>query len=173
MLLDSNFSYLPQVVLEGRKVVNNVTRTAGVFFIKTIYSVLVSIFCLVANVPFPFIPIQITLVDAFVEAYPSFLTIFESDTRQIKGRFLQTVFKRALPFALLVTAEIVVLSLIQPVGADKTQILMYLLLIVISMSAVVKSCIPFDKLRTFICTTMAAGICMALTILPGLFLGMH
>lgn len=173
VLLDSNFSYLPQVVLEGRKVVNNVTRTAGVFFIKTIYSVLVSIFCLVANVPFPFIPIQITLVDAFVEAYPSFLTIFESDTRQIKGRFLQTVFKRALPFALLVTAEIVVLSLIQPVGADKTQILMYLLLIVISMSAVVKSCIPFDKLRTFICTTMAAGICMALTILPGLFLGMH
>ena len=173
VLLDSDFSYLPQVVLEGRKVVNNVTRTAGVFFIKTIYSVLVSIFCLVANVPFPFIPIQITLVDAFVEAYPSFLTIFESDTRQIKGRFLQTVFKRALPFALLVTAEIVVLSLIQPVGADKTQILMYLLLIVISMSAVVKSCIPFDKLRTFICTTMAAGICMALTILPGLFLGMH
>ena len=173
VLLDSDFSYLPQVVLEGRKVVNNVTRTAGVFFIKTIYSVLVSIFCLVANVPFPFIPIQITLVDAFVEAYPSFLTIFESDTRQIKGRFLQTVFKRALPFALLVTAEVVVLSLIQPVGADKTQILMYLLLIVISMSAVVKSCIPFDKLRTFICTTMAAGICMALTILPGLFLGMH
>lgn len=62
VLLDSDFSYLPQVVLEGRKVVNNVTRTAGVFFIKTIYSVLVSIFCLVANVPFPFIPIQITLV---------------------------------------------------------------------------------------------------------------
>ncbi len=173
VLLDSDFSYLPQVVLEGRKVVNNVTRTAGVFFIKTIYSVLVSIFCLIANVPFPFIPIQITLVDAFVEAYPSFLTIFESDTRQIKGKFLPTVFKRALPFALLVTAEIVVLSLTQPFGAAQTRILMYLLLIVISMSAVVKSCIPFDKLRTFICTTMAAGVCMALVILPGLFLGVH
>lgn len=61
VLLDSDFTYLPQVVLEGRKVVNNVTRTAAVFFIKTIYSVLVSFFCLALNVPFPFIPIQITL----------------------------------------------------------------------------------------------------------------
>ena len=171
VLLDSDFSYLPQVVLEGRKVVNNVTRTAGVFFIKTIYSVLVSIFCLIANVPFPFIPIQITLVDAFVEAYPSFLTIFESDTSQIKGRFLETVFKRAFPFAFLVTVEIVILSLTLPFGVDGSRILMYLLLIFISMCAVIKSCIPFNKLRTFICTTMAAGICMALALLPNLFLG--
>ena len=88
VLLNSDFTHLPQVLLEGRKVVNNVTRTAGVFFIKTIYSVLVSIFCLISNVPFPFIPIQITLVDAFVEAYPSFLTIFESDTRRLRGTFL-------------------------------------------------------------------------------------
>ena len=85
VLLDSDFTYLPQVVLEGRKVVNNVTRTAAVFFIKTIYSVLVSFFCLALNVPFPFIPIQITLVDACIEAWPSFLTIFESDTRRIRA----------------------------------------------------------------------------------------
>lgn len=71
VLMDSDFTNLPQVVMEGRKVVHNVTRTAGVFFIKTIYSVLASLFCLVSNVPFPFIPIQITLIDAFVEAFPS------------------------------------------------------------------------------------------------------
>lgn len=57
---------------EGRRIINNVTRTAGVFFIKTIYSLLVSVFCLLCNVPFPFIPLQITLVDAFMKAYPSF-----------------------------------------------------------------------------------------------------
>ena len=68
VLLDSDFTHLPQVVLEGRRVINNVTRTAGVFFIKTIYSVLLSFICLFCNIPFPFIPIQITLVDAFVEA---------------------------------------------------------------------------------------------------------
>ena len=102
VLLDSDFTYLPQVVLEGRKVVNNVTRTAAVFFIKTIYSVLVSFFCLALNVPFPFIPIQITLVDACIEAWPSFLTIFESDTRRIRGRFLPTALGKAAPFAIAV-----------------------------------------------------------------------
>ncbi len=52
VLLESDFTHLPQVVMEGRKVVNNVTRTAGVFFIKTIYSLLLSLICLVGNIPF-------------------------------------------------------------------------------------------------------------------------
>lgn len=80
VLLNSDFTNLPQVVMEGRKVIHNVTRTAQVFFIKTIYSVLVSLFCLITNQSFPFIPIQITLVDACIEAYPSFLTISAADS---------------------------------------------------------------------------------------------
>ena len=88
VLMDSDFSSLPQVVMEGRRVIHNVTRTAEVFFIKTIYSVLVSLFCLLTNSVFPFIPIQITLVDACIEAYPSFLTITECDIRRIRGKFL-------------------------------------------------------------------------------------
>lgn len=70
VLLESDFTQLPQVVMEGRRVVNNVTRTAGVFFIKTIYSLLVSFLCLALNMPFPFIPIQITLVDAWRRTRP-------------------------------------------------------------------------------------------------------
>lgn len=60
VLLDSDFSALPSVLSEGRRVVNNITRVAGVFFVKTIYSVLLSLVCLVLNIPFPFMPIQIT-----------------------------------------------------------------------------------------------------------------
>ena len=58
VLLDSDFSVLPDIVGEGRRVVNNITRVAGVFFVKTIYSVLLSLVCLVLNIPFPFMPIQ-------------------------------------------------------------------------------------------------------------------
>ena len=63
VLLNSDFSSLPQVLAEGRRVVNNITRVAGVFFVKTIYSVLLSIICICTNQPFPFLPIQITLID--------------------------------------------------------------------------------------------------------------
>ncbi|MFQ9933595.1 MAG: cation-translocating P-type ATPase [Lachnospiraceae bacterium] len=169
VLLDSDFTNLPQVVMEGRKVIHNVTRTAQVFFIKTIYSVLVSIFCLLTNQPFPFIPIQITLIDACIEAYPSFITILESDTRRIHGSFLKTALSHALPFGLTVTAMIALFSLIAPFSAAERQTVMYLLLIVISMTAVIKSCVPFNKLRVFICITMIIGTFGALLILPSLF----
>ncbi|NEG77816.1 HAD-IC family P-type ATPase [Bifidobacterium avesanii] len=169
VLLDSDFTYLPEVVLEGRKVVNNVTRTAAVFFIKTVYSTLVSFFCLALNIPFPFIPIQITLVDACIEAWPSFLTIFESDTRRIRGRFLPTALSKAAPFAVVVSAMIVVTSLLNPFPTDETRTAMYLLLIVVSMIAVIKSCVPFSRIRAFVCATMVAGTPLALVILPKLF----
>ena len=169
VLLDSDFTYLPQVVLEGRKVVNNVTRTAAVFFIKTIYSVLVSFFCLALNVPFPFIPIQITLVDACIEAWPSFLTIFESDTRRIRGRFLPTALGKAAPFAIAVTGMIIAFSLIAPFGETQNRTVMFALLITASMVAVIKSCVPFTKIRVFVCVTMVLGAPFALLILPHLF----
>ena len=168
VLLDSNFTYLSQVVLEGRRVINNVTRTAGVFFIKTIYSVLVSVLCLLLNIPFPFIPIQITLVDACMEAYPSFFTIFENNTRRIKGSFLKKALKNAAPFAVIIAGMITVISISAPFSQPQNQTLMYLLLIVITMASVIKSCIPFSKLRSFICITMVAGTILALFLFPNL-----
>lgn len=132
VLLDSDFTCLPQVVMEGRRVIHNITRTAGVFFIKTIYSLVVSAICLLTNVPFPFIPIQITLVDAFVEAYPSFLTILERDTHPIKGRFLKTAVSRALPYGLTAAGMIAFVSLAAPFGEAGKQTVMYLSLILIS-----------------------------------------
>lgn len=169
VLLNSDFTHLPQVVMEGRRVVNNVTRTAQVFFIKTIYSILVSLFCLAANQPFPFIPIQITLVDACIEAYPSFLTILEADTGRLRGKFLPTALSHAAPFGTAVTGIILLFSLLAPFDVRQRQTVMYLLLILISMAAVVKSCIPFNGLRLFICVTMAGGTFFALAVLPSLF----
>lgn len=169
VLMDSDFTHLPQVVMEGRKVIHNVTRTASVFFIKTIYSVLVSAFCLLFNIPFPFIPIQITLIDACIEAYPSFLTIVESDTRRIKGKFLKTALRGAASFGITVTGMILAGSLLLPLPIDQKRTVMYLVLIILSMIAVIRNCIPFNWLRIFICVTMVFGTFGALLILPGLF----
>ena len=168
VLLDSDFTNLPQVVMEGRKVIHNVTRTAGVFFIKTIYSVLVSAFCLLFNQPFPFIPIQITLVDACIEAFPSFVTILESDTRRIQGSFLRTALSHALPYGFTVTGMIILMSLTAPFSQAERQTVMYLLLVLISMAAVIRSCIPFTKLRMLICGVMVAGTGCALALFPSL-----
>lgn len=169
VLLDSDFTHLPQVVMEGRRVIHNITRTAGVFFIKTIYSVLVSLLCLAANIPFPFIPIQITLIDAFVEAYPSFVTIIESDTSRVQGKFLKTAFLHAMPFGLTAAGMMAVISISAPFDEAGRQTVMYLLLIAISIAAVIKSSIPFHWIRVLICVTMVMGLGGSLVILPSLF----
>ncbi len=162
VLLESDFSALPGLLLEGRRVVNNVTRAAGVFFIKTIYSVVMTLICVLANIPFPFLPIQITLIDAAVEAYPSFATAFEADGRRIRGRFLPAALRRALPNAAAIISAFLVINFISGMGLieigviEKTTIL-YLITGLASMQAVVKNNIPFTKLRLFVMITMAAG----------------
>ena len=170
VLLDSNFTNLPSVLMEGRKVINNVTRTAQVFFIKTIYSILVTILCIITNQSFPFIPIQITLIDAFIEAYPSFITIVESDTSKIKGSFLRTSLSNAAPFALLVAILIMVIQLVGSFTEIERMNISYILLILLSILAVIKSCIPMTKLRLALCVSMCIGICLALMLFPNLFM---
>lgn len=160
VLLDSDFSSLPAVLAEGRRVVNNITRVAGVFFVKTIYSVLLSIACLVLNIPFPFLPIQITLIDLVIEGYPAFFMSFEPDGRKITGRFLPAVMKRALPNALSILLCFLIFQALSPmlqIPAEQAGTLLYLLVGTVGIQAVCKASWPFNALRFFLCATMTAG----------------
>ena len=87
----------------------------------------------------------------------------------MKGRFLKTALSGAAPFGAAVTIMIAVVSLVSPFSEAENRTLMYLLLILISMTAVIRSCIPFNRLRIFVCVTMALGCFGALAVLPSLF----
>lgn len=171
VLLDSDFTTLPDVLFEGRRVVNNVTKVASVFFIKTIYSFILSIICMITAISFPFIPIQITLIDLAIEGYPAFFLSFESDKRKVKGKFLPTALRNASVNALLVVANIVAVYLI---GQNRdfthleTTTLMYYLLIGISCMAVVRACLPFNPLRIFLAITTVVGIYVAAMLFHGI-----
>lgn len=164
VLLDSDFTTLPEVLFEGRRVVNNVTKVSGIFFIKTIYSFILSIICAVTAIGFPFIPIQITLIDLAIEGYPSFSLSFEQDRRKVTYRYLPTALINALPNALLVVLNIIVVYLLGDILSFtnlETTTLMYYLLIGISCMAVIKACYPFNPLRIFLAVTTVIGIYVA------------
>ncbi|MGX4686007.1 cation-translocating P-type ATPase [Vagococcus sp. JNUCC 83] len=171
VLLNSDFTTLPDVLFEGRRVVNNVTKVASIFFIKTIYSFILSIICMVAAIGFPFIPIQITLLDLAIEGYPTFFLSFESDKRKITTKFLPTALRRALPNALLVIINILVIYFISPKfgisGIDQTT-LMYYMLIAVSAMAVIKACLPFNPLRLFLAVTTTVGTFVAAMLFKSL-----
>lgn len=164
VLMDSDFTSLPDVLFEGRRVVNNVTKVSSIFFIKTIYSFIVSLLCVFSASAFPFIPIQITLIDLAVEGYSPFFLSFEEDKRQVHGKFLKTVLLNALPNALLIVANILVvrfLSKAQGWNATDTTTLTYYLLIGISCLAVIRACMPFNPLRIFLAVTTTVGTYVA------------
>lgn len=164
VLLDSDFTTLPEVLFEGRRVVNNVTKVSGIFFIKTIYSFILSIICAVTAIGFPFIPIQITLIDLAIEGYPSFFLSFEQDRKKVTYRYLPTALINALPNALLVVLNIIVVYLLGDILSFtnlETTTLMYYLLIGISCMAVIKACYPFNPLRIFLAVTTVIGIYVA------------
>ena len=164
VLLNQDFSVLKDVLMEGRRVVNNLTSVARIFFIKTIYSVIVSLFCILTNTAFPFIPIQITLIDLVIEAYTSFFISFEPNSKPVKGVFLHTVLRNAAPFAIVIVLNIIFLTYMGPVlgiaqGALVT--IMYLLIGFVSIMAVLEVCIPFNKLHAFLFSTTFVGFFVA------------
>ena len=164
VLLNQDFSVLKDVLMEGRRVVNNLTSVARIFFIKTIYSVLVSLFCILTNTAFPFIPIQITLIDLVIEAYTSFFISFEPNSKPVKGVFLHTVLRNAAPFAIVIVLNIIFLTYMGPVlgiAQGPLVTIMYLLIGFVSILAVLEVCIPFNKLHAFLFSTTFVGFFVA------------
>ncbi len=167
VLLNSDFSVLKDVMMEGRRVVNNITKVARIFFIKTIYSVLLSIFCILTNMEFPFIPIQITLVDLVIEAYTSFFITFEKNKKPVTGSFLRTALTNAMPFAVVIMFNIIFLTFFRDtlgISQDIATTMMYLLIGFVSILAVQEVCKPYTKVHVFLFVTTAIGFYVAVIL---------
>lgn len=159
VLLDSNFSSLPSVVMEGRRVINNITRTAVLFLVKTIFSFLLSFMALAFSMPYPFIPIQLSLISMVVEGIPSFFLTFEPNRDRIKGRFLSTVLRQAFPCAFIIVLNIILVDQIGPLlglaALDLATLNVYLTAF-IWLYLLLRVCMPLNKLRAALFGTMVA-----------------
>ncbi len=123
VLVDSDFSKMPSVVGEGRRVVNNIQRTAGMFLVKNIFSLFLAIFSMVTVYGYPIEPSQVSLIAMFTIGTPAFFLSLEPNHNLIKGRFLTNVFKQSLPAGLtdfLIVAGLVIFGKV--FGVDDTSI---------------------------------------------------
>lgn len=100
VLLDSNFASMPSVVDEGRRVINNIQRSASLYLVKNIFSFILSIITIIVVADYPLTPAQISLVSYFFIGIPSFFLALESNHEQVKGKFLRNVLFRSFPAAL-------------------------------------------------------------------------
>lgn len=100
VLLDSDFTRMPDVVMEGRRVVNNIERSATLYLVKNIFSMLLAVFSVILMLDYPLKPAQVSLISMFMIGAPSFFLALEPNRNPIRGRFLTNVMLRALPAGL-------------------------------------------------------------------------
>lgn len=172
VLLDSDFAALPRILAEGRRVIQNVSRSASLFLIKNIFSFLTAAVLLLAALPYPLVPIQITLISGLLIGAPSFLLTFEPCAERVTGRFLPTAIGNALPGGLTAAGALLLVSVLAgPLGMDSGQLssVCTLLAGINGLCALVLLCWPLTRLRAAVIGLMALGFFGAVTFLPGLF----
>ncbi len=111
VLLNSNLGSIYNVIMEGRRIINNIKRSASLFLVKTIFSVLLSVIFTLLPLRYPFLPIQLTLLSSLCIGIPSFFLALQPNNERVTGYFLGDIFKRALPGALCVVIYTLAVSL--------------------------------------------------------------
>ena len=172
VLLESDFSCMPQVVLEGRRVVNNIQRSASLFLVKNIFSFLLSLISLVFMFTYPLEPSQISLISMFTIGIPAFFLAMEPNKNIIKGHFLTNVFLKALPAA--ITDAVAVGALVifgRTFGVNSTDIstAATMLLAIVGFMILYKISAPMNKIRAGILGGCILGLLFCSIYLNDLF----
>ena len=170
-LLSSDFGVLPEIVLEGRRVINNITRTASLFLTKTIFSFLLSILMLVLTSAYPFQPIQLTLISSLMIGMPGFVLALEPSGERIRGDFLRTVLFRALPGGIAAACCATVAMAMTWAGweRDLCSTLATLTAGTVCYMVLVRTCQPMNRTRIALLVVVAAAFAGAYLLLGKIF----
>ncbi|MBY5026292.1 cation-translocating P-type ATPase [Streptococcus suis] len=179
VLLDSEFRDIPEILFEGRRVVNNISHIAPIFLIKRIYSFLLGLICIASIalgkaeylLVFPFIQVQMTLIGQFVEGFPPFILTFERNIRPVEKHFLRKSLLLALPNALMVVLSVLIFHLMQVFGylnLHDMQTLSYYVLGSTGLLAVIRACLPLTKARLALIIYSVFGFFISSHFLHGL-----
>ncbi len=169
VLLDSNFNSMPKIVAEGRRTINNIERSSQLFLVKTIYSTLLAILFIFINMPFPFKPIQLSLLSVATIGIPSFVLALQPNKAMVKGRFLPNILSKSIPTALTVVCNILLVTLLSYIFKIDNQSYSTMCVILTAITGfmlLLKLCRPFNLLRLTLLLSMIMLFC-AETILFG------
>lgn len=172
VLLESDFSKMPSVVAEGRRVVNNIERTASLFLVKNIFSLLLSIFSIVLQMNYPLEPSQISLISMFTIGIPAFIMSLEQNTNRIRGHFLSNVLFKALPGGLtdfLVVGMLYVFCTEFKVEATDVSTASTIVLAIVGLMILYQIASPMTKYHWCLWFCMAAGLVYCMVFVSKVF----
>jgi len=172
VLLDSDFASMPAIVGEGRRVINNIERSASLYLTKNIFSFILAIITLFFTLPYPLEPSQLSLISALMIGIPSFILAMEPNNSLVRGHFLKNVLLRAFPAALTSLFSVLGVLLFYLAfdipKAEMSTCCAYIVAVV-GMIMLYVTCIPFDKIRVALIISMGVLFILAIILFPSFF----
>ena len=164
VLLNSNFASMPSVVMEGRRVINNIERSAVLFLVKNIFSFVVAIISLLFTLPYPLTPAQLSLVSSLSIGIPSFVLAMEPNKNLVRGKFLRNVIYRALPGGftdIILIIGVILFYLAFDFPTEEMSTICAILMGVVGFLVLHRMCVPYTRTRKILLgSTVAAFVLM-------------
>ena len=161
VLLDSDFSHMRQIVSEGRRDINNITRSATLFLYKNIFSFALALFAIFGAFVYPLTPNQVSLVSVFNIGLPAFLLTFEPNEKKQEGTFIATVLMRSVPAALTTFVAIACMMLFAElfgISAEDVSVASTYLLSVVGFLILAKLVKPPNRYRIAVFALCVVGL---------------
>ena len=171
-LMNADFAAMPAIVGEGRRVINNITRAASLFLVKTLYSFLLSVLMLFLPLAYPFQPVQLTLISSLTVGIPSFFLALEPNQERVRGSFLETVLRRALPGAVAVavcSALAMASGQVFGLTMDVDNTIACLVTALVGLLVLLRVCVPLNPARGALLAVMTAGLVCGVTLAGKVF----
>ncbi len=170
VLLNSDFQFMPKIVLEGRRVINNIQRFAALFLVKNIFSFSFAFLALFLKLRFPIVPYQFTIISMLTIGLPAFFLTLEPTTAIVSGSFVKNVFKKAMPGGI---CNLIVMILVQIIfnlfsinNAELSHVCATLLGIT-GLTVLFEICKPLNKLKLAVVLLMSFLMLVAIFFVRG------
>ncbi len=170
-LLSGDFAVLPEAVAEGRRVIGNIRRTSTLFLVKTIYSILLSLFALILPIRYPFQPIQLSLISSLTIGIPGFFLALEPNKERVGGSFLRSVLTMAAPGGIAVAVCATAASVMDRIGLAPADCSTMAVLVagIIGITQLYTVCMPLNRVRGSVLAAMMLGFSAAVAFAGGIF----
>ncbi len=172
VLLESDFARMPDVVMEGRQVVNNLERSGSLFLVKNIYSLLTAIVTIILGISYPIEPSQLTFISLFTIGIPGFMLSQLPDTRLIRGHFMRNILVKALPGGLtdvIIVCVLVIFGQVFNIGSTDISTACTFLLCIVGFFVLFKISQPMDIFRWIVFGVCIFGMILGVVMFNNLF----
>lgn len=172
VLLNSNFASMPSVVMEGRRVINNIERSASLFLVKNIFSFVVALISLIFTLPYPLTPAQLSLVSTLSIGIPSFVLAMEPNENLVRGKFMRNVIYRALPGAftdIILIIGVILFYLAFDFPMEEMSTICAILMGVVGFLVLHRICTPYNKIRRILIGSMTVTFAFMMIFFKQLF----